>query len=341
VRVNQIQKIVWAVDPYSTELELEKKAVRAIHAVSNGVKSSVQPVFVLVPDQVDLIASMKNLIWIKQYKSGAEKRLGKHVSDAGLKYFDKPRVLIDNKGTIRSAIAALVDFAEEVGGDMIVLSTHPRRGIPRFLVGSFAERLLIYSRVPALIVNPSTETAGSINRIMFPTDFSDECFKSFRLVLRFAKLKNAKVKIFHQIARSVDHYLPARSFSMSLSENSVDGYAAEEERVKERMSRNWLSTASEAGVKCDREIVQGDMRVDRAILACAQRDPVDLIAMTSRTGTLASALLGSVTRQVVRDSYCPVWVGHFSPENKEIIRFSEADKASLMSGDFNQNLKIS
>ncbi len=58
--------------------------------------------------------------------------------------------------------STIVETAQEIGADLIVVSTHGRRGIPRALLGSVAEKVVRMSTVPVLTVHrgePAKETA--------------------------------------------------------------------------------------------------------------------------------------------------------------------------------------
>jgi len=46
----------------------------------------------------------------------------------------------------------IVAAAQELGADLVVVGTHGRRGLPRMLLGSVAERVLRLSPVPVLTV---------------------------------------------------------------------------------------------------------------------------------------------------------------------------------------------
>ncbi|MBX3189828.1 MAG: universal stress protein [Labilithrix sp.] len=46
-----------------------------------------------------------------------------------------------------------IDVIKEVSADLVVMGTHGRRGLPRFLIGSVAERLVRTSPVPVLTVH--------------------------------------------------------------------------------------------------------------------------------------------------------------------------------------------
>lgn len=49
---------------------------------------------------------------------------------------------------------AIVDLAREAGCDLIVIGTHGRRGVTRWVLGSDAERVLRGSPCPVLLVHP-------------------------------------------------------------------------------------------------------------------------------------------------------------------------------------------
>lgn len=47
----------------------------------------------------------------------------------------------------------ILEAAKEVGASLIVMGTHGRRGVPRWLMGSVAERIVRTSTVPVLTVH--------------------------------------------------------------------------------------------------------------------------------------------------------------------------------------------
>ena len=66
----------------------------------------------------------------------------------------------------------ILDYADENGIDLVVMGTHGRRGIVRFLLGSVAERVLRLSETPVLAVRqqrgddpePRTDESGASER---------------------------------------------------------------------------------------------------------------------------------------------------------------------------------
>lgn len=53
----------------------------------------------------------------------------------------------------------IVDTAKETGASLIVMGTHGRRGLPRMIMGSVAERVVRLSTVPVLTVHAPDEKA--------------------------------------------------------------------------------------------------------------------------------------------------------------------------------------
>lgn len=50
-------------------------------------------------------------------------------------------------------VSTIVDYADRRGVDLIVMSSHGRRGLPRYLLGSVTERVARTTDVPVLIVS--------------------------------------------------------------------------------------------------------------------------------------------------------------------------------------------
>ncbi|AKU94786.1 Universal stress protein [Labilithrix luteola] len=48
----------------------------------------------------------------------------------------------------------IVDAAEKLDADLIVIGTHGRRGVPRFFLGSVAEKVVRLSPIPVLTIGP-------------------------------------------------------------------------------------------------------------------------------------------------------------------------------------------
>lgn len=79
----------------------------------------------------------------------ATERVARVASDAG----------VDSITNVTSGTAyrSIIDYADENDIDMIVMGTHGRKGIDRYLLGSVTERVVRTSDVPVLTVRQSSE----------------------------------------------------------------------------------------------------------------------------------------------------------------------------------------
>jgi len=56
---------------------------------------------------------------------------------------------------------AILDHAEATGADLIVMSTHGRSGMERWLLGSVAEKVVRSARIPVMLIRPPAADAQS------------------------------------------------------------------------------------------------------------------------------------------------------------------------------------
>jgi len=58
----------------------------------------------------------------------------------------------------------VVHLAEQIGADLIVMATHGRRGLRRFLLGSVAERVVREAPCPVLTIKPKARGRAATSR---------------------------------------------------------------------------------------------------------------------------------------------------------------------------------
>jgi nucleotide-binding universal stress UspA family protein len=61
-------------------------------------------------------------------------------------------VTLEGKLVAGAPVEAVLEVAKDVGAEYIVIGTHGRTGVARFVIGSVAERLVRLSNVPVLVV---------------------------------------------------------------------------------------------------------------------------------------------------------------------------------------------
>jgi nucleotide-binding universal stress UspA family protein len=79
--------------------------------------------------------------------------------------------------------------------DLIVLSTHGRRGVKKLIMGSVAEEIVRLATVPVLTVGPHSKPSADrlFHKILYPTDFSTASLKARDAALSLAAWFQARI----------------------------------------------------------------------------------------------------------------------------------------------------
>ena len=196
-----------------------------------------------------------------------------------------------------SPAPTIVDYAERYGHDLVVMPTHGRSGLSRYLVGSVTEKVVRLSSVPVLTarLESDDQLAFPYEDVLVPTDGSTHANSAAEHGLALAKALGARV---HLLSVVDDTPLGADVRSTTVS---GAGEGAAREAVEEL-----AAAAAERGLDDAVEHVEHGRPVD-AILDCIDAEGIDAVVMgtTGRRGT-ERVLLGSVAERTVRAAPVPV-----------------------------------
>jgi|SRR5579872_6181795 len=108
-----------------------------------------------------------------------------------------PEVLI-NGGDLWLNVA---DAIKENDIDLIVVGTHGRSGVSKFLLGSAAEEIFRQAPCPVLTIGPHSVTelkrSGVFTRILFATDFSSQSTSAASYAISLAQEYQARLTLLH------------------------------------------------------------------------------------------------------------------------------------------------
>ncbi|MFQ5889557.1 MAG: universal stress protein [Gemmatimonadota bacterium] len=199
-----------------------------------------------------------------------------------------------------SAASVILDYAVEHHIDLIVMGTHGRRGLRRFVMGSVAEEVVRFARCPVLTVreDEKTKTSGDFRRIVAPVDFSQHSRLAVSHARELASALKARLDLLHVVHEVVypDFYFPS----------TIRPLGAQELR-EEAIRRLEALLESTEGPPVEGETAAVVGSVAHEIARYAKEKDADLIVIASHglTGIL-DVLLGSVTERVVRQAPCSV-----------------------------------
>lgn len=198
-----------------------------------------------------------------------------------------------------SAAPVILEYADEIDADMIVMSTHGRRGLSHALVGSVTEEVVRLSPRPVLTIRGQGEEAPvpGFERILVPVDFSRHSEGAVSHALEFCHTFGARLHLLHVFEQPVTPEVYVGSWS------TVASFPALEKSLREAL----VGMAGRAEVDVETEFHVREGRAVEGILDAAEEIPADLIVIaTHGLGGLTHVMLGSVTEKVLRRAGCPV-----------------------------------
>lgn len=190
--------------------------------------------------------------------------------------------------TIGQPVPAILAAADERHADLIVMSSHGRRGWRRALLGSVCEGVLHGSRCPVLIV-PSRERRDepqhAIAKILCPINFSPVARQALAAAAEIAAAFGAHLTIVHVIEA-----------------DDLTDSAADEARVREWIPADLRQTCAY------RELVLRGGPAER-VLDCADDLGSNLLVIGAQHRIFRdSTVIGTTTERIVRYASCPVLV---------------------------------
>ncbi|MCM2323551.1 MAG: universal stress protein [Oligoflexia bacterium] len=304
-----MKKVLWAVDAFQEDLIIQEHSLSLLRFMARKTGCQVEPVYVLSPDQVNVTVEFTPP-WVDQYLPAAEKALTHALRDVAIPGLLKPKVLVQNVPSVSRAVNALSNYGLATGADLIAVGTHGRTGLPRLFLGSFTESLLLSARLPILTIGPGSRVLDKCDHILFATDFSEASRAIFRGVLTLARSLGARVTLYHHLQNPIEPVIQSGVYLLGGGWVSAASYLEETSASQRRAAEEMLVEAGGDTSHVEIRIESGPIGITQSILEFASANNVDLIAMAAQSGPVAAAIIGSVTRQVVRAAPCPVWVVH-------------------------------
>jgi len=201
----------------------------------------------------------------------------------------------------------ILDTAEDLQMDMIVMGARGIKGVKAFLIGSVTRSVAINSSKPVLVIKPPQwEVSGSV-KILFATDGSNLAMETGRFLSSIPFHDNAEITVLHVMYSGLD--IPEK-FHIEIDEK-IKEVAAEIRSAAFKESEIIIEQARKCLVdrftKINSLTKDGDPSVE--ILNTAKELKADLIAVGSKGMRGVKGMLGSVSRYILGHSECSVLIG--------------------------------
>lgn len=236
-------------------------------------------------------------------RSYVEAQANMHLLDQEKSLLDLPHEDILERGPIEEVIA---DLIRRNNIDLLVLGTHGRGGLNKFLLGSVAEELFRTASCPVLTVGahvPDPREIGSAMRsVLFPTDFEEPSRTALPYAISIANGDAGRLILLHVIT--------PRPVPPHLSWETVSKLSEKRQLESLDTTRRLRSLIPEdANLRCDVQDLVLFGLVPKGIADAVANCQPDLIVMGVKklVAPRASAhLCWSTAHQVVCKSQCPV-----------------------------------
>ena len=200
----------------------------------------------------------------------------------------------------------IVEVANELHIDLILISSQGRTGLRGVLLGCTAARTVRHASCPVLTVHPITDPkplrsaapgpGPIINRILVPVVFSDECASSLRFATTLARMMHAQLLLLHVV--------------LPLPRNYTRHFAGVQEcdaQLKTDAEQNLKELAATVPKDVKTRVLVRQAIPYRGIIDAARQSRCDLIVLPTRgLKGLEHYMLGSTAEKVVRHAPCPV-----------------------------------
>ena len=194
----------------------------------------------------------------------------------------------------------ILAVAAEKNADLIVMSSHGRGAIGRFVSGSVADRVVRHAPVPVMIVGPEgeIETNAKIARIIAPVEDSNLSRAALPITAALADRTGAPVTVINVIVPSSDVSAIYPGMMGTVPPSAF-------ENAQERMTTDAQDLVDQAvsslrgqGIEASGQIYQGGAA--NSIMSTLQPGDVIVLSSHARSG-LARWVIGSTSMKLIRN----------------------------------------
>ena len=285
--------IAWAFNPFDDNRTLQQRAVALLAAV-RGPGAALEVVYVASPAEGKLATA---------FEVPAAQRFSAHPTrliETALRKLGVAgatvTVLPQRSPSLTAGVRALADHLARRKPELTILASHARKGLPRLVLGSFAETLVHASKTDLLVFNAHSRVRAP-KAPLFAHDLSAAADRGLRTAMAFARRWGCALHVIH---------VPDAAYGYAFSgrEAQVKAFRLQVERrvaaIEARLKR--------AGLRGTVVVDPQWSPVSELILARLRAVRADMLVVVAKSGRLASLIGGSVVRQLLRSAPLPVLV---------------------------------
>jgi len=241
-------------------------------------------------------------LYLQKMVEAARRRLKSHLPEDAKEGPQVASALVTG-----DAAEQIVDYAEKEDTGLIVMATHGRSGISRWVLGSTAAKVARATNKPLVLVRAGVARARArtevlLGKLLLPLDGSKQSELAVPYLEDLASRLKAEVVLLHVVAPTYFAYsIPGETIEMPFTPEDMERF-----RTK---SEHYLETVAEAlrkkGITATTDVAIGTAADE--IIRLSDDIPVDLVVMSThgRSG-ISRWAFGSVADKVIHAANAPV-----------------------------------
>ncbi len=302
---NKKNKIIWSVDPTQNPAEA-KNIIKELKIWAKHLKCEVQPVSIFSKSTLNFPIEMA-FPWKDKLQEVAQRSITRYLKKTQAKGFLPPELVFVPALSNRKMASEMAKYAEKRNAQLIFANTRAKKTWNPFRLGGFAETLVATSRVPVLLLNPSSVPSSKIPSILFPTDFSQDSKNALVKLEPWAKAFNSKIFLYDQVETPNIYPSDFSGIGQAQTRN-MESMIKDVEKSRLKKGAEWSALLEEQNIKSSLLVQRQRKHLAADILEAAKKNKASLIAIASRSGPVTQALLGSVARDILLQAKCPVLI---------------------------------
>lgn len=214
-------------------------------------------------------------------------------------------------GRVRTVVSAgdpgeqILAVAKSENVELIVMSSHGRGAIGRFVSGSVADRVVRHAPVPVMVVGPEgdIEDGVTVKRIVAPVDNSELSLAALPVAAKLATATSAPVEVIHVLVPANDLAMNFPAAAGTIPPMAVDAGYEQMAEAGTALVEQAVAQLTDQGIEAHGTVYAGSPA--GTILDQLAAGDVVVLSSHQRQG-MARWVLGSTSLKLIQSGAAPV-----------------------------------
>ncbi len=201
----------------------------------------------------------------------------------------------------------IVELAHQSGNPLIVMSTHGRGGLHRWMTGSVADKVVRLAETPVLLVRSNQELPDelTIRSILVPVDGSEWGEVAVDYAAELSKLFECELHLLRVVDTPSAYAMLSRHMEVAASGDVLDEIIQSMNDEAKEYLKQLETRLSEKGVRVKKETLEG--YPGERLVEFERQGYFQLVVMaTAGRSGVSRVVFGSVAERMLKMGRCPV-----------------------------------